>query len=66
MPVTRRSQLDCNTTDNMGERILELKEIIAHKLTYQEDSDAELLQIELEALIEQNRRRKDYGKQTTR
>jgi hypothetical protein len=45
----------------MGNDILKLKEEIAHKRTYTENNDADLQQIELEALIEQQRRGMDNG-----
>jgi hypothetical protein len=61
MGVTKRSRLDCNKSTDLGNKILELKEEIAHKRTYIENNDADLQQIELNALIEQQRRGTDNG-----
>lgn len=61
MVVMKRSKLDCNKSTKIGNDILKLKEEIAHKRTYIEDNDADLQQIGLNALIEQQRRGMDNG-----
>jgi hypothetical protein len=61
MGVTKRSHLDCNKNTDLGNKIIQFKEEIAHKRTYIENNDADLQQIELNALIEQQRRGTDNG-----
>ncbi len=59
MGVSRHSQIDCNRDTEIGNNILTMKEQIAHKRTYTEDHDADLMQIELNSLIEQQRKLKE-------
>jgi hypothetical protein len=61
MGVMKRSELDCNKSTEIGNDILKFKEEVAHKRTYIEDNDADLQQIGLNALIEQQRRGMDNG-----
>ena len=43
-------------TDDLGERIRDLKERIAHLNTYHEDQDTGIMEMHLEALIEQHKK----------
>ena len=61
MGVTKRSQLDCNRDTEIGNKIIQFKEEIAHKRTYIENNDADLQQIELDSIIEQQRKGTDNG-----
>jgi hypothetical protein len=61
MGVTKRSRLDCNKSTDLGNKILQFKEEIAHKRTYIENNDADLQQIELDSIIEQQRKGTDNG-----
>ena len=53
MPVTKQSNINCDTLDDFGDRILELEEKVFHAKEYQEQGDPDLMLIELEAMKEQ-------------
>ena len=61
MALRRPIALDAMQTNDLGERIRDLKERIAHLNTYFEDHDTALLEMTLESLIEQHKQEVQQG-----
>ena len=61
MALRRPIALDAMQTDDLGERIRDLKERIAHLNTHFENHDTSLLEMTLESLIEQHKLEIEQG-----